>query len=140
MYQFAERMPAHRSATTTFDLSQKRFELKFGQIYLSRPNMRESDGSETAVFPQETRSRNTTYSAPLYIDVTKRVLSAMDDGSRAPGDLEWKHEEGQDEQRREWIGMVCIVCTLHTVVVLIRVRTSGTHYAPVQFLLPSDPF
>ena len=44
----------------------RRYELKFGQIYPSRPTITEADGSVVPVFPQEVRLRNLTYSAPLY--------------------------------------------------------------------------
>uniref|UniRef100_A0A7E4UL11 DNA-directed RNA polymerase subunit beta n=1 Tax=Panagrellus redivivus TaxID=6233 RepID=A0A7E4UL11_PANRE len=49
----------------------KQFSLKFGQIYLSRPTHWEKDGAPTALMPNEARLRNLTYSAPLYVDVTK---------------------------------------------------------------------
>ena len=52
----------------------RRYEIKFGQIYLSRPTITEADGSVVPVFPQEARLRNLTYSAPLYIEMKKRTL------------------------------------------------------------------
>lgn len=51
----------------------KRYEIKFGQIYLSRPTQTESDGSVAPMFPNEARLRNLTYSAPLYVDIEKSV-------------------------------------------------------------------
>lgn len=38
----------------------KRYEIHFGQIYLSRPTITEADGSVVPVFPQEARLRNLT--------------------------------------------------------------------------------
>jgi DNA-directed RNA polymerase II subunit RPB2 len=38
----------------------RRYEIKFGQIYLSRPTVTEADGSTVPVFPQEARLRNLT--------------------------------------------------------------------------------
>ena len=52
----------------------KRFELEFGQVYLSRPTMTEADGSVSVMYPNEARLRNLTYAAPLYVDVRKRLL------------------------------------------------------------------
>ncbi|KAK9687792.1 DNA-dependent RNA polymerase II, partial [Basidiobolus ranarum] len=52
----------------------KRFHIHFGQIYLSKPTMTESDGSTQSMYPQEARLRNLTYAAPLYVDMRKQVL------------------------------------------------------------------
>ncbi|RUS20720.1 hypothetical protein BC937DRAFT_94527 [Endogone sp. FLAS-F59071] len=51
----------------------KRYIIDFGQIYLSKPTMTESDGSTQPMFPQEARLRNLTYAAPLYVDMAKRT-------------------------------------------------------------------
>ena len=50
-----------------------RYVLKFEQIYLSKPTHWEKDGAPTAMMPNEARLRNLTYSAPLYVDITKTV-------------------------------------------------------------------
>lgn len=36
--------------------------------------MTESDGETNTLFPKAARLRNLTYSSPLYVDVTKRVI------------------------------------------------------------------
>lgn len=36
--------------------------------------MTESDGETATLFPKAARLRNLTYSAPLYVDVTKRII------------------------------------------------------------------
>lgn len=36
--------------------------------------MTESDGETATLFPKAARLRNLTYSAPLYVDVTKKVI------------------------------------------------------------------
>lgn len=50
------------------------YKIRFGQIYLSRPMMTESDGETATLFPKAARLRNLTYSAPLYVDVTMKVI------------------------------------------------------------------
>ncbi|XP_065317316.1 DNA-directed RNA polymerase II subunit RPB2-like isoform X2 [Gordionus sp. m RMFG-2023] len=50
-----------------------KYTLKFGQIYLSKPTHWEKDGAPSHMMPNEARLRNLTYSAPLYVDITKRV-------------------------------------------------------------------
>lgn len=65
----------------------KRYKVKFGQIYLSRPTQTEADGSVAPMFPNEARLRNLTYSAPLYVDIEKSVAK------HTPG--EYDSESGQ---------------------------------------------
>lgn len=56
------------------------YKISFGQIYLSKPMMTESDGGTATLFPKAARLRNLTYSAPLYVDVSKRVIKKGHDG------------------------------------------------------------
>lgn len=49
--------------------------LKFEQIYLSKPTHWEKDGAPSPMMPNEARLRNLTYSAPLYVDITKTVVT-----------------------------------------------------------------
>lgn len=48
--------------------------MKFEQIYLSKPTHWEKDGSPSPMMPNEARLRNLTYSAPLYVDITKTIF------------------------------------------------------------------
>ncbi len=41
-------------------LEKKKYKVSFGQIYLSKPMMTESDGETTTLFPHEARLRNLT--------------------------------------------------------------------------------
>lgn len=56
-----------------------RYLLKFEQIYLSKPTHWEKDGAPSPMMPNEARLRNLTYSAPLYVDITKTVLKPDED-------------------------------------------------------------
>ncbi|KAF3451172.1 hypothetical protein FNV43_RR07264 [Rhamnella rubrinervis] len=62
------------------DFAETIYKISFGQIYLSKPMMTESDGETATLFPKAARLRNLTYSAPLYVDVTKRVIKKGHDG------------------------------------------------------------
>lgn len=86
----------------------RRYEIKFGQIYLSRPTVTEADGSVVPVFPQEARLRNLTYSAPLYIEMKKRVMVGREDPDSVTGDIVWEAEadETPEDIRKVWIGKV----------------------------------
>lgn len=58
---------------------QPRYLLKFEQIYLSKPTHWEKDGSPSPMMPNEARLRNLTYSAPLYVDITKTIVKDGED-------------------------------------------------------------
>lgn len=60
--------------------------------------MTESDGETATLFPKAARLRNLTYSAPLYVDVTKRVIKKGHDGEEVT--------ETQDFTK-VFIGKVC---------------------------------
>ncbi|KAK2451642.1 DNA-directed RNA polymerase II subunit RPB2 [Trifolium repens] len=62
------------------DFVETVYKISFGQIYLSQPLMTESDGETSTLFPKEARLRNLTYSAPLYVDVSKSVIKKEHDG------------------------------------------------------------
>ncbi|KAK0246303.1 DNA-dependent RNA polymerase II second largest subunit [Armillaria nabsnona] len=87
----------------------RRYEIKFGQIYLSRPTVTEGDGAVVPVFPQEARLRNLTYSAPLYIDMTKKVMVGREDPDAAPGEMQWESENVNTDTAKIWIGKVPIM-------------------------------
>lgn len=56
-----------------------RYVLKFEQIYMSKPTHWEKDGAPSPMMPNEARLRNLTYSAPLYVDITKTVYKEGSD-------------------------------------------------------------
>lgn len=65
-----------------------RYQINFGQIYLSKPTMTEPDGTTQAMFPNEARLRNLTYSAPLYVDMTKTTITTSQLGGEQPPEQE----------------------------------------------------
>ncbi|WVY92449.1 hypothetical protein V8G54_031537 [Vigna mungo] len=71
----SQHNPGHQS-----DFAETIYRISFGQIYLSKPMMTESDGETATLFPKAARLRNLTYSAPLYVDVSKRVIKKGHDG------------------------------------------------------------
>ena len=60
--------------TVDDDEQADRFEVKFDQIYLTSPVYYEKDGTSTKLTPFEARLRGLTYSAPLYVDVEKKLI------------------------------------------------------------------
>lgn len=60
--------------------------------------MTESDGETATLFPKAARLRNLTYSAPLYVDVSKKVIKKGHDGEEVT--------ESQDFTK-VFIGKVC---------------------------------
>lgn len=98
--------------TTPEDNINKRYEIEFGKIYLSRPTMTEADGSTHPMFPQEARLRNLTYSSPLYVDMRKRVLYSRDEGEFTDGTQQvWQPDPDEPEEPIEkvYIGKVPIM-------------------------------
>lgn len=109
-------------------IALRRYEIKFGSVMVSRPTISETDGTVTSLLPYECRDRNLTYSAPLYIKITKKVsvavekeipLHEMDDNQRAeyaktqenPTKLVWELEEsGEDDTggKDDWKDMVFV--------------------------------
>lgn len=59
--------------------------LKFEQIYLSKPTHWEKDGAPSPMMPNEARLRNLTYSAPLYVDITKIISKDKEKDSKDEG-------------------------------------------------------
>lgn len=59
--------------------AQTKYTVKFEQIYLSRPTHWEKDGQTAPMMPNEARLRNLTYSAPIYVDIVKKIIQP--DGS-----------------------------------------------------------
>ncbi|XP_048452868.1 DNA-directed RNA polymerase II subunit RPB2 isoform X2 [Rhincodon typus] len=73
-----------------------RFLLKFEQIYLSKPTHWERDGAPSPMMPNEARLRNLTYSAPLYVDITKTVIKEGE-------------EQMQTQHQKTFIGKIPIM-------------------------------
>ncbi|KAK4055460.1 DNA-dependent RNA polymerase II [Microbotryomycetes sp. JL201] len=91
----------------------KRYELHFGQIYLSKPTHTEADGTVQPMFPNEARLRSLTYSAPLYIDMKKRVMiQDSEEVDPETGEMSWTEEKAEDESGEDekvYIGKVPIM-------------------------------
>lgn len=69
----------------------RRWELKLGNVTISRPVITEAQGQSTPLLPYECRDRNLTYSSPLYVKVDQKrqvcieeriPLHEMDDDQR----------------------------------------------------------
>uniref|UniRef100_A0A251S950 DNA-directed RNA polymerase n=1 Tax=Helianthus annuus TaxID=4232 RepID=A0A251S950_HELAN len=58
------------------------YKISFSQIYLGKPVMTEADGDTKPLLPKEARLRNLTYSAPLYVDVSKKAIKKGHDGEQ----------------------------------------------------------
>ena len=64
--------PDTPSQHTSSASERERHRLKFGQVYLSAPQMIEADGKIDTMLPNIARIRNLTYCAPLFVDVSYR--------------------------------------------------------------------
>jgi len=89
----------------------KRFEITFGQIYLSRPTMTESDGTVQPMFPNEARLRNLTYSAPLYVDMSKSNKAATGEFDEETGEPIYVADDADNDEKNSsqiYIGKVSL--------------------------------
>ncbi|XP_033126441.1 DNA-directed RNA polymerase II subunit RPB2 [Anneissia japonica] len=92
----AIELQAESQHTSVEDEVPNRYLLKFEQIYLSKPTFWEKDGAPSPMMPNQARLRNLTYSAPLYVDITKTVIK--------------EGEEPQETQHQKtYIGMIPIM-------------------------------
>jgi DNA-directed RNA polymerase II subunit RPB2 len=51
-------------------VSDSKYMIKFGQIYVSKPTMTETDHRQSPIWPSVARMRSMTYHSPIYMDVT----------------------------------------------------------------------
>ncbi|KAK0733148.1 DNA-dependent RNA polymerase II RPB140 [Lasiosphaeria miniovina] len=61
------------------DIALRRYDIKFEAVTLSRPTLTEATGETISLLPYECRDRNLTYSAPMYVQVRKRVRVAVNE-------------------------------------------------------------
>lgn len=67
------RNPARaRAAAEDDESNEDRFYVKFEQIYLTKPSVREADQTSHNLFPNDARLRNLTYAASLFMDIRQR--------------------------------------------------------------------
>ena len=118
----------------------RRYELKFGQIYLSCPTITEADGSVVPVLPQEARLRNLTYYPPLYIEMTKHVLVGQVDPNSATGEMIWEQETmpSAGDSMRVWIGKVS-ARVYHRKRTVPPEHSTGPHNVTIDVLYSSRP-
>lgn len=95
------------------DNINRRYEITFGKIYLLRPLQTEADGLTNPVFPQEARLRNLTYASALYVEMSKRVLTSIDEDNGPIKEEDWQEEilpnDTESQMLRVFIGKVPIM-------------------------------
>jgi DNA-directed RNA polymerase II subunit RPB2 len=67
---------------------KRRYEIKFGRVYLARPTHTEGDGTTVSLFPHEARLRNLTYSGAMLADISNRIMIAKESHAPAEGEEE----------------------------------------------------
>ena len=51
----------------------EKFVVKFGKIWVGKPEITEADGSKRTIFPIEARLRKISYSAPIFLEVSAHI-------------------------------------------------------------------
>ncbi|KAI7035344.1 DNA-directed RNA polymerase II subunit, partial [Hortaea werneckii] len=72
---------------------KRRWQIEFGHLTISQAAMTEGDGSTRPLYPHEARLRNLTYSSPMYLGMTKRLMIAKE----KPAGAEW------DDASEQWV-------------------------------------
>ncbi|ONH68821.1 DNA-directed RNA polymerase II subunit RPB2 [Cyberlindnera fabianii] len=109
------------------DIINRKYEIQFGKIFLSKPTMTESDGTTAQMFPQEARLRNLTYAAPLFVEMDKVTYERRDD------EAEWRiiqDDYAKDEEpvdKKVFIGKVPIM--LKSKYCLLKDLTDEEYYS-----------
>ena len=60
------------------------YKLKFGQVRIGTPSVREADGSRERIYPSDARIRDVTYAAPMYLE----IITEIDGIKKDPIDVE----------------------------------------------------
>ncbi|CCH43700.1 DNA-directed RNA polymerase II subunit [Wickerhamomyces ciferrii] len=97
---------------TEDDNINRKYEIKFGKIFLSRPTMTESDGTTQQMFPQEARLRNLTYAAPLFVEMDKITYETIDgtnDWTVIKDEVEDELDDDGNDNKKVYIGRVPIM-------------------------------
>eukprot|EP00743_Colponemidia_sp_Colp-15_P004321 GILK01004661.1.p1 GENE.GILK01004661.1~~GILK01004661.1.p1 ORF type:complete len:1171 (+),score=217.57 GILK01004661.1:162-3674(+) len=92
-------VPENQYAPGETAVSKVKYEIKFGQLFVSKATMTEADGSTASMFPNEARLRNLTYSAPLYVNMTKKTIVSTEENEA--GEI-----QEEEEIRKVFIGKV----------------------------------
>ena len=108
-------------------ITLRRYEIKFGNVLLTRPAMTEGDGTTNPMIPQEARLRNLTYSCPLYLEMSKKVTIARERPIVEPGQegepeidpdtqkpvngkyLHWENEDEEEPPLQVYVGKLPIM-------------------------------
>ncbi|KAI0018667.1 DNA-dependent RNA polymerase 2 rpb140 [Xylariomycetidae sp. FL0641] len=78
------------------EIACRRYELKFGNVTISRPVVSEGDNTSNPLLPYECRDRNLTYSSPVFAKVTAKASICIEE--EIP--LNELDEEQHEEMRR----------------------------------------
>jgi DNA-directed RNA polymerase II subunit RPB2 len=69
------------------DVEQNGNQIKFGQVYVSKPTLFEADGEQRELYPQEARLRNLTYQSQIFVDIHYNEYALDKDGK-----FDWKND------------------------------------------------
>eukprot|EP01038_Epipyxis_sp_PR26KG_P008520 gene8520-11517_t len=62
------------------------YQIKFGQVYVTKPKMFEADGEGRELYPQEARLRSLTYNSQIFIDVECNMFQTDENSNYDPED------------------------------------------------------
>ncbi|KAI1633350.1 DNA-dependent RNA polymerase 2 rpb140 [Biscogniauxia mediterranea] len=78
------------------EIAVRRYEIKFGNVTISRPVVSEGDNTSNPLLPYECRDRNLTYASPVFAKVSSKTSICVEE----PVPLNEMDEEQQEEYAR----------------------------------------
>ncbi|KAI5921004.1 DNA-dependent RNA polymerase 2 rpb140 [Camillea tinctor] len=78
------------------EIAVRRYEIKFGNVTISRPVVSEGDNTSNPLLPYECRDRNLTYASPVFAKVSSKTSVCVEE----PVPLSELDEEQQEEYNR----------------------------------------
>ena len=81
-------MRPEKQYVTNQEVESHGHQIKFGQVYVSKPTVFEADGEQRELYPQEARLRNLTYHCQIFVDITVNQYELNEDGN-----FDWRHDE-----------------------------------------------
>ncbi|TPX41362.1 DNA-directed RNA polymerase [Synchytrium endobioticum] len=89
----------------------RKYVIKFGQVFMSKPRHREDDGAEhRELYPQDARLRDLTYAAPLMVNITTEMYELIHPTADKGDPDSWEKQDiGEEEFERMPLGSIPIM-------------------------------
>lgn len=77
-----------RQYVSSQDIEKHGHQIKFGQVYVSKPIVYEADGEQRELYPQEARLRSLTYHSQIFVDISVNEYELSENGT-----FDWRNDD-----------------------------------------------